>query len=87
MFVAVSINLLPYFASDYPEYDKSYYYKLFCQWNSMQEHLIEVLLDNFCRGDQKITVHDFLTRAQAFPQYFDTLGIREEVKREIELAH
>jgi hypothetical protein len=85
IFVAVALNLVPFFASDYPEHDKSHYYKLYCQWNAQREHLVTVLLDHFCRGDTKLNMAEFISRASAFPEYFDTLGIREEVKREIAL--
>jgi hypothetical protein len=41
------------------------------------------MLDNFCRGDIKLPIEEFVLRASAFPHYFDTIGIREEAKREI----
>lgn len=48
--------------------------------------MLAVLLDLFCRSDTKLSMSEFVARATAFPQFFDSLGIREEVKREIVLA-
>eukprot|EP00347_Sterkiella_histriomuscorum_P007621 403348212 len=85
VFNSVSINLLPYFASDYPDNDKSYYYKLFCQWNKFKDTLTQTMIDNFCRSDSEIDVNEFIQRAAVLPQNFDVLGIREEIKSQIQI--
>lgn len=81
IFASVALNLLPFLASDYPEDDKSVFYKVFCQWNLMKERVVEAMLSNFCRGDETLTTVEFITRGALLPQYFDTLGIRDEAKR------
>lgn len=85
IYVAVALKLLPLYSSDYPDQDKSKFYKFFCQWDYMQGDLVELLLDTFCRSDKKITQNEFISRAQDYPYFFDSLGLREEVKREISL--
>ncbi|CDW78725.1 UNKNOWN [Stylonychia lemnae] len=85
IFTAVSLNLLPFFASDYPDDDKSHFYKVYCQWNENMEGITEYMIENFCRSDSQIDIVEFVKRAIAFPQYFDVLGIREEVKRDIQI--
>ena len=52
IFTAVSLNLLPYFASDFPEHEKAFYYKLYCQWNSMRDKITDNVVTSFCRADK-----------------------------------
>ncbi len=85
VFVAVTLKLLPLYSSDYPDQDKSKYYKFFCQWDYMQSDLVDLLLDTFCRGEKKITQNEFIARSNEYHYFFDTLGLREEVKREISM--
>ncbi len=85
IYVAVSLKLLPLYSSDYPDQDKSKYYKLYCQWDYMQNELVELLLDTFCRSDKKITQNEFIQRSIDYNYFFDTLGLRDEVKREISM--
>ncbi len=60
IFVSISLNLLPYFASDYPENDKSQYYQIYCQWNSMKDRIIEKMMNNFCWRNKLLTPTEFI---------------------------
>ncbi|TNV77570.1 hypothetical protein FGO68_gene5189 [Halteria grandinella] len=84
--INLSLNLLPYYAlADYPSPDRSLFHRFLCHWNPLRDYMLDLMLDNFCRGDLKLSVDEFIVRANAFPQYFDPLGIREEAKREFTL--
>jgi hypothetical protein len=41
IFTTLTLNILPYFASDYPDNNKSEFYRLFCQWNRMKDSITE----------------------------------------------
>lgn len=51
IFVALAVNLLPFYASDFPENDKSQFYQIYCQWNSMKDKIIDIMVKSFCRSD------------------------------------
>jgi len=51
----------------------------------MKDRVVEAMVINFCRGDECLTTMEFVTRCALFPQYFDTLGVRDETKKEIQL--
>ena len=67
IFATITLNLLPFLASDYPEDDKSFYYKLFCKWNKNREQLVDSIVTGFCRGDEEINVSEFIKRSTLFP--------------------
>jgi hypothetical protein len=54
IFTCVALNLLPYLAADYPENDKSQYYKLYCKWNLVRQRVTQSMLETFCRSDSVI---------------------------------
>jgi hypothetical protein len=52
---SVALNLLPYFASDYPDFNKKKYYQMYCKWNYYIDKVREIFIDEFCRGDEEMT--------------------------------
>jgi hypothetical protein len=67
VFVAVALNLLPYLSSDYPDEDKSNFYKMYTEWNSIKDELVDLMLNDLCRIDSELTSSEFVSRATTFP--------------------
>lgn len=48
IFCRITLNLLPYYANDFPSNDKADYYKMVFQWSSNMEFIIQSMVNNFC---------------------------------------
>jgi hypothetical protein len=50
IFVNISLNLLPFLSFDYPDNNKSHFYKLFCEWNHDKDRIKDYLITLFCES-------------------------------------
>jgi hypothetical protein len=62
IFCSVALNLLPYFACDYPETDKSNFFRLFTNWNVYKEEQVSNMVDGFCGQQFVLSQSEFLKR-------------------------
>jgi len=55
------------------------------KWHAVKVDVILHLVEGFCRADEEFNISVFVDRSALFGGYFDSLGIREEAKKEWDL--